>query len=465
MGFRLTKYFLLLRKNRKSLLVNTLNGSVDLLYLNKTQRSSLIPGQKFTSSLFDQSTVDHLHDHQYLLTQKQEQQLRQQTIAFLQKKSAKPQYWVTINPTEACNLVCSYCINQKNRNCFIKHKRSTSLVMSSLQLNKILKIVNRLHLHHQLADNQIKLFGGEPFLPSSFELVRTIFDYCFKKKITIGITTNGTYLSHYLPLFDLYPNTINCIQVTLDGPKKINNQRRITATGVGYFDQIVDGINALLQRKIHVTLRSNFDSQTVKYLSPMIKIINQHGWNKSKHFYYSPHNVNENFDGGRSFSRYQFINTISPIIIKQAPTNPINVFCETDDLLLKAFLPTKKQTSCFFPSIHGCATMGGYNLTFASDSKIYACEAAVGVPKFCLGTYFPKYKLHKNNIYFQNKTSQNSPQCRQCIYQFICGGGCSIANYNASGKLNGIDKINGCDQILPCLQSTLDILTHTQQTK
>lgn len=86
-------------------------------------------------------------------------------------------------------------------------------------------------------------YGGEPLL--EIELIKKCVDYIQKnvegKRITFGITTNGTLLTGEVLQF-LYDNDFS-ITISLDGPKEDHDACRKFANGKGSFDIVVKNIS------------------------------------------------------------------------------------------------------------------------------------------------------------------------------------------------------------------------------
>ena len=104
----------------------------------------------------------------------------------------------------------------------------------------------------------IGLFGGEPLLAAN----RPIIEHIMARARDIGTAdfwavTNGTELAAYRDL--LGPDGLAHLQITLDGPAREHDQRRVYADGSGSFDRIAEHITLALEQRARVSIRLNID--------------------------------------------------------------------------------------------------------------------------------------------------------------------------------------------------------------
>src|SRR5215470_8491572 len=146
--------------------------------------------------------------------------------------------YVTLMPTLACNLACSYCF-QKEHPAFTKMQQSTE----ESTLEWILRTIDQralriLHVHY---------FGGEPLTRKSF-LIRTAEVLSASMEARGGqfkwsCTTNGIGLTpdFVRQMCRFGPGSF---KVTLDGDRETHDQMRVYRDGRGTFDQIFDNVVA-----------------------------------------------------------------------------------------------------------------------------------------------------------------------------------------------------------------------------
>ncbi|TPG82085.1 radical SAM protein [Brevibacillus laterosporus] len=160
--------------------------------------------------------------------------------------------------TYMCNLRCPYCFQGHDI-----HKINHSLSQEEMDnmffaIDRILE-TEKARGRFQNAQHTMLLYGGEPLLPTSKKTVhevvrRGIEEYGFRSYAI----TNGTFLHEFLDFFEQYKSMWDFFQISIDGPKHIHDQRRVTAGGQGTFDKIVSNIDLALTRGFKIALRAKY---------------------------------------------------------------------------------------------------------------------------------------------------------------------------------------------------------------
>ena len=163
-----------------------------------------------------------------------------------------------------CNFNCPYCFESISA-------RKVSMTLSKDQVDSAFDIIDSQTSDQDRAAANIEIFGGEPLLPTSKAIVEHIFRNITSRDLKASIQTNGYYLTDYLDLISQYGKNISLIQITLDGPPHIHNQRRIPWGGEPTFDRLVAGIDKFLQMDlpIQLNLRTNVDLDNIDYLEEL----------------------------------------------------------------------------------------------------------------------------------------------------------------------------------------------------
>jgi len=177
--------------------------------------------------------------------------------------------------TLACNCKCAYCFEDKEGN----SKSATGDFEWFESFSK--KFFKKSRSLNLLVD----FFGGEPLLlwpkikKVMIELVR--LEKSQNKKISFRFYTNGTILNdEMLRFFKLHKRNIKDLQITLDGPKRVHDQRRPLKTGESSFDAITKNIGLLHENRIPVQLRVNIDNDNVSSIPSLLKDLKKNQWHK-----------------------------------------------------------------------------------------------------------------------------------------------------------------------------------------
>lgn len=148
---------------------------------------------------------------------------------------------ILIKIASRCNINCSYCYvyNMGDDNWSRMEK-----IISYDTIQAVCDSLKELSLR-QSKIFSIVLHGGEPFLlgakkiDSYFKLLRD----SLPKDYPISIQTNGILITN--ELLDICSKYHVSIAVSIDGPKQINDQFRISHKNEGTFDQVIKGIELL----------------------------------------------------------------------------------------------------------------------------------------------------------------------------------------------------------------------------
>lgn len=170
----------------------------------------------------------------------------------------KKNYRIFINPTLECNFHCWYC--------YESHPKG---YMSEKTMDKLRNHLRLKVEAEKISSLNLSWFGGEPLL-YFYEIVYPLSKYakelCEKNSIPFisTITTNAYCMDEAMierfSEIDLYG-----FQITLDGHRERHDKIR-NNNGEPSYDKIIRNINLLCNKieKIGITLRINYDNQTLK---------------------------------------------------------------------------------------------------------------------------------------------------------------------------------------------------------
>lgn len=138
--------------------------------------------------------------------------------------------------TEHCNLACTYCFEQ--------HKTEGLKVMSQDVAERGIDFIFRNAVQSESKESEIILFGGEPLLNAKLCIHIISYAYEMGQRMgvnpSINIITNATLkddklgkvIKEYLPQIPIN------LQLSVDGPKEIQDRYRVKKDGSGSFDMI-----------------------------------------------------------------------------------------------------------------------------------------------------------------------------------------------------------------------------------
>lgn len=407
-------------------IMNSLSGGSDLV---KPLEYDKLQSLKRGDNLEDKEFLEYLSERGYLYSDEQAERNRLEARWPEFKEALEetaPQ--VLLVPTYACNLACTYCYQNG-----IKQKTQ---LMKREVVDKFFD-----HLLVQFPDNKpfITLFGGEPLNASPRQ--KEIIDYIVKKAAqggyAITAVTNGYDLLAYFDI--LQQATLKEIQITIDGPQEVNDQRRHTASGQGTYDKIMFGVTEAVRRRIPINLRVVMDKSNFEELVTLAEDLDSRGWLDL------PTNLFKT-QIGRNYELFECSATPAYLLGHAEHWAMFVKLAEKYPVLKKFHRPEFKginhlvQTGeLYLPSYDTCPACKT-EWVFDLYGDIYGCTATTGQNKFKLGTYFPLFEL-KNNVVkaWQERSVLTIPECQDCDVSLICGGGCGAVAMDKKGKVQAPD--------------------------
>jgi uncharacterized protein len=338
----------------------------------------------------------------------------------------KDEVQVFFVPWYSCNFSCTYCFQESYANTPV-----------SLETSKVDAFFA--WMKSRLGDRRkyITLFGGEPLMPvqAMKDFVAGFLQRSKFEGLDVAIVTNGYNLVDYLDI--LSQGGIREVQVTLDGPESMHNQRRMLRGGGKSFERIVEGIDGALAMGITINLRMVVDKENLHTLPDLARFAKSRGWTSSPYFKtqlgrnYELHTCQQGNE--KLFSRVELAEELfrmiqeSPEILEfHKPAFSISKF-----IFENGQLPE--------PLFNACT---GTKTEWALDGagKLYSCTATVGKPGEELGTYWPEITYNSSIIeQWENRDVCSISECSSCNMQLACGGGCTSVAKNRTGSIHSSD--------------------------
>ncbi len=404
-------------------IMNSLSGAFDLVGLSEYDKLQKLSHGEIDA---DQEFPLYLKTRGYLYSDvEEEHKILQSRWSEFQQTLMETAPQVLLVPTYACNLACPYCYQNG-----IKQK--TQLI------NREVVDVFFKHLVELYPQQKpfITLFGGEALnaLPRQKEIIDYIVNKAAQGGYAISAVTNGYHLLEYLDI--LQQTTVKEIQITLDGPQKVHDQRRHTAGGQGTYERIIKGMEEAIQRKIPINLRVVVDKTNYEALVILAEELDQRGWLDlpSKDF---------KTQVGRNYELFECYATPQHLLAQAEHWAMFVELTEKHPILRKFHQPEFKgikhlvQTGeLYLPTYDTCPACKT-EWVFDLYGDIYGCTATTGQEEYKIGTFFPAYQLNRQEVkQWQERNIFTIPECRECNVSLICGGGCgAVANHQWSKVL------------------------------
>jgi len=312
---------------------------------------------------------------------------------------------ITILPTLACNLKCTYCLQDGfQSNSFMSQETCSQVVA---WIKKKMEDVRPCTL-------SIVYYGGEPLLnmPAinylSQELYKAVTDQ--RVELDIRIVTNGVLLKPEV-VDSLLPLGLSGIKITLDGDEDAHNLKRPFKNGQGSFRQIFQNLTKVCGR-VPVRLGGNFDEQNRESIPRLLDRLIEAGIkDKIEQVNFKPvftSLANRKGKGKGGKGGICEICTFSEI--------------RPEDMLwLRREI--EKRGFRTHDGIHlgPCMVLKEHAYTIDPNGKIYKCGGFAGMDEFSIGDIGSDVFNYRLTEFM---TADLWKKCRGCPYIPLCGGGC-----------------------------------------
>lgn len=343
-------------------------------------------------------------------------------------------------PTYGCNLACTYCYQGRGTD----SAQSVPVNMDSRPSLIAKEIVDaffdyaRIHFSQSPIKPFITLFGGEPLInsPAQRNIVSYILDRCAEENLEFSAVTNGVDFPEYVDL--LKKVRVKEIQFTLDGSKNVHDSRRATANKKGTFDRVVAGIEAAVNNKLPVNLRSVVDMENIRDLVHLAEFLDKKGWLDLPPELFKTQ-IGRNYELFDCYAKPQHLMSQVELwgeFAVLSKTYPILAkFHRPDFKGIRHLVDTGEMYMATFDTCPACKTEWVFDLF----GNMYGCTASCGREEYLLGTFWPAVMLNNEAIEtWQKRDVKSIPKCRDCKYDVVCGGGCGVvaANQHAGNILS-----------------------------
>jgi uncharacterized protein len=338
-------------------------------------------------------------------------------------------------PSYACNFDCSYCFQDE-------YATDPPKADQAPVVDAFLSYVDAAFAGRR---KYVTLFGGEPLAPSpsARRAVEQIVRATAQRGLDLAVVTNGYALAEYVPL--LTTGRVREVQVTLDGPAPVHDARRHLKGGGATFARAVEGIDACLQAKLPVNLRTVLDRTNVRAYAELARFARERGWTESPLF---------KTQIGRNYELHHCQSERAPIYTRLELYEDLYRLAKDDPEVLAFHRPAfsvarflfenGELPEPLFDACPACKTEWAFDYT----GKIYPCTANVGKPGEAVGTFYPERRVNAELTRpWLERDVLGIDRCRDCASQLACGGGCGAVSKNRDGTVLSPD----CRPVAPLL--------------
>lgn len=414
MRYRPSSYNIVI-KNEKEDNYILVNGQTKALDVVDSDLAVILKGKAFVEDgVFNEDEKKILLERGYLTDLKEDDE-KQEFIKFVKKlhsmKSKNAS--ITIIPTYQCNLNCFYCFESSQNS-----REVITVDLVDKAFNVFDDSLSRLSLSPK--GMAVSLFGGEPLLAANKKIIKYIYNETIKREMKVAVVTNGTQLQHFFDVFEAE----NCalIQITLDGIKKEHDKRRVTKSGKGTFDKIVENINGALRRGYPISVRINVDTNNLEMLESLNDFVIEQGWDKNN-------NVNVYCSQIYNTGNPDKANLATPFLVYEHVKEIENFKIGIEkDGVRERVLKVLNGDNLGFLNTGFCATDYNESYVFDPYGDVYDCIANIGKKEFVIGNYKDGKLNKKTNRRVMSACGSivDKKHCidKNCKFMLFCGGGC-----------------------------------------
>jgi uncharacterized protein len=352
-------------------------------------------------------------------------------------------------PTYMCNLRCPYCFQSHQMHA---GKDQFATLLTRERVDHAFGVIDQLarpgalasalgviepapdeDAEHEHRHQEITLFGGEPLLGDTLPIVSYIAEKARPRGIAMSAITNGVELDKFVDLLE--PGVLEELQITLDGPAQIHDQRRV---GPGYrktFGRIADNVDLALSRGVRVGLRINVNNENIDYLDELNETIEQRGWNEHRGFFANAATVHGAWLKPANRKMISPTDLIEKTIdLRESRGSKISSYEAVARRTLKNCLDSDNG----YP-FHGavfCSAEAGM-LIFDPLGEVYSCWEEIGRPRFRVGSYGAGGLEIDEDVLGQwlARFPGAIDECAACPYALIHKSGCAFEARRQSGTM------------------------------
>jgi uncharacterized protein len=316
---------------------------------------------------------------------------------------------LTIVPTLSCNFGCSYCYEPLTT---ASGRRPPHRILDESLDDAILNLATALVTTD--GSFHVTWYGGEPLLALRRieTLSRKLMGRCDERKVryAAGMVTNGYLLTPEV-VQRLLDVKVNFLQLTMDGPRAVHDQRRPLAGGGPTYDVILANLLAIADSvPIGISLRINADVRNKDSVSELLHELRAHGLHARK----------------RLHVNIAMVHALTPSCQDAVFCMPLAEFSQLEAGFYRTALDLGFQVARYPMPLPGvCGAISVKSLLITPDGEVHKCWSTVGQSDLAVGRLSPDGYTPDRGA--ENRWLSYSPfheQCLDCDILPLCMGGC-----------------------------------------
>ncbi len=336
----------------------------------------------------------------------------------------------TLNISYKCNFSCEYCYQQGFAQKETITEEKIDAIYDFIQKQSAM---NEIPFHL----DELILSGGEPLLRENKEILEYAlakFDGIASKKI---LFTNGTLLCQEYNAQII--EKIDHFQISIDGVDEIYAE-------INHYYQtdplenVLEAINRLLKQENEPTVSISIILclPVLLHLKELIEALENKGllYTDRVSVYIMPVcNYRERGAlGYKDLSEYLHLREVAKSIVGSKPIGVGRL--KSVEYLSK--IVRREVNKPVNGRISACDATKGAAVVFGPEGKFYWCLCQELGDQY-IGQYYPDVRINESRVSeLMNRSIYELVKCKECIWRYICGGGCPLSG------MSGVEKLEGC---------------------
>lgn len=416
---------------------------LDLLSVGTTL--DFIIGQDFGDADDMQTIVTELFNRMFIVPvcSRDELMLEEKRVHAIPAQGLETLYLLL---SDHCNLRCSYCFIHQ---CMPEgYKRETmDWATAQMAIDMFFTNIAKNPPVMKKSRKTILFYGGEPLL--NFDVLRQSVLYVedvYRNEILdmgengfiFSLITNGTLIDDEIASF-LFNHPRIAITISLDGPKAINDEKRIYINGKGTYEQVSQGLRTLQKAGCkNVSLSCTLDEHNIDHLEKMLELRDEFGLLAI--------NLNPLLDTEQEKVDGAYLAKVNARIIEYfLLARQKGVYEERMMRKIKPFVSHRVRP-------FDCQATGG-QVVCSPDGQLGICQEGLGMKNYFFGKASRDFDFcdHPVAQEWGKRSPLNMPQCFNCSAIGICGGGCAYGAFLRNGSIWSVDT-RFCEHSLTTLR-------------
>jgi uncharacterized protein len=380
-----------------------------------------------------------LHTLGFLANPVSEAAYHERHLAFADTKRLTRPLCFFITPQLACPLACVYCFEQLAR--AGAAKIDTALLGN---VERVVEFIENRRVERGVPPDRIAvaLFGGEPLLPYLRAFNTRLLEHVAARGYRWRVNTSGATLDDgYLQLIKKYRDSLQEVDITLDGPPSVHNRLRPFKSGAATFSHIKRAIDLLLEAGVRVMIKTNLGTATAERLENFLDLLVSYGWFRSESFLFTT-NMVRRFGGtatGEQYCDEDHLTVRLVEVFKRKPYESLLPKVRFEGLRVTEYLANALRLLTVteasgavlnkfdgYPRFAFCHPGEGTAMNISYDGQVYVCNWMAGKPALSIGSIFDNPPRQRLLYSQQTATVSSRSQCNHCDLSALCGGGCSL---------------------------------------